>query len=512
MDFYNSFRKLIIENKISNKFAIIFKNRATTYGEILEQADRVGLGLYSHGVKKGDIIGIYMGNCPQILSIFLGIAKSGASAVPINILLTEYEITAQLEKAKPNIIFTSLEYLPIIERIKPFFPELKCIILGSEDSMIGKSFKSFLNAAEGIMPEIPMGGEDVVLIPFTGGTTGQAKGVMLTHRNLLSVIEGQINRLGSLGEMVTLCAAPLSHIYGLNTLTFASLFRKSCVVLEEWFNTEEAAQLIESYRISFLSGVPTVVRNLLQVASRYDLKSIRIVSCGAAPVPEDLYHLVEKNFDCLLLEGWGLTEGAGNAIKTPPGVKKIGSCGLPYENIGLKCAIFGKDGNPLPANQIGELVQSGSLTMKGYLQDPEGTKKVIRKGWLHTGDLARTDEDGYFYIVDRIKDVIIRGGFNVYPAEVEATLYSIPSIQEAAVFGVSDAKKGETVAAAVRLKAGLAISEEEIISHCRLRLARFKVPKYIKFINTPFPKTATGKIQRGVLKEEFEKKRSNPGL
>jgi len=394
----------------------------------------------------------------------------------------------------------------VVEKIRPHFPQLNNIILMSGEPGEGiLSYGEFLKRGAGTQPASEMVEDDVVLILFTAGTTGVPKGVMLTHKNLFSVVQGQRNRFGPLGEMVTLCAAPLSHIFGLNTMTFASLLRKWCVVLQEWFQINETAKLIESYRISCVMGVPTMVQGLVNAANQYDMKSLSLVLCGAAPVPEELYHSVEKAFNCMMVEGWGLTEGTGNATATPPGVRKVGSCGIPFDGIGVECAIVDEKDNLLPYGEVGELVQRGSLTMKGYLGNPEATAETLRNGWLHTGDLARKDEDGYIYIVDRKKDVIIRGGFNIYPAEVESAIYTHPSIMEAAVFGVSDQRKGETVAVAIMPKAGMKVTEEEIAAHCQERLARYKVPKYIKIMQEPLPKSATGKILRRVLKENFEK-------
>lgn len=505
-DFYHTFKSYVEEEKIQRKQAVFFKGRATTYGELLEEADRVALALSSRGVKKGDIVALWIGNCTQFLPIFLGIVKCGAIAEPINILLTEYEVQPQLERTKPNVLFIAPDQLPLIERIRPNLPELKDVVLISGQA--GKntwSYDEFLTSASGTTPAVDIAVDDDILILFTSGTTGQPKGVLLSHKNLLSVVEGQRHRFAPLGEMVTLCSVPLSHIFGLNTLTFAALMRKWCVVIQERFEIHETARLIESYRIASISGVPTMVQSLVDVSKDYDMRSVSLILCGAAPVPEELYHKVERTFHCQMLQGWGLTEGSGNATSTPPGVLKIGSCGIPFEGIGVECAVFDAQDNPLPPGQIGELVMRGSLNMKGYLNNPQATAEVLRNGWLHTGDLARTDEDGYFYIVDRKKDMIIRGGYNIYPAEVESVLYTHPAVGEAAVFGVTDARKGETVAAKIMLKPGEHISEEEILAYCQQRLARYKVPKYVQITQEPLPKSATGKILRRMLKQDFEK-------
>jgi long-chain acyl-CoA synthetase len=512
MDYFRAFRNYVQEEKIDKKQAIFFGERAATYGELIAEAEQISAALNYYGVGKGDVVSIYLGNCREFLSLFLGIARAGAIAQPLNILLTEYEVRPQLEKTESRLIFVSPAHLAVVDRIKGRLPLLKNVVLMSDGAQPpALSYSEFLRKGGKDGPSPDLEEDDVALILFTGGTTGTPKAVMLTHKNLLSVIQGLKNRLGQLGEMVVLCASPLSHIFGLNTITFASLFRKSFVVLEEWFKLEEAAGLIERFRISALFGVPTVVRSIVDVAERFDLRSLRLILTGAAPVPEDLYHRVEEVFHCYLVEGWGLTEGTGCTTVTPPGVRKVGSCGIPYEGIGLECAIFDKDDHPLPPGEIGELVQRGPLNMKGYLGNPEATAEVIRNGWLHTGDLARMDEEGYIYIVDRKKDVIIRGGFNVYPAEVEAVLYDFPGVAEAAVFGVADSRKGETVAAALLARAGFQIKEEEVLAHCRKRLARYKVPKYLRILSDPLPKTPAGKIMRRIMKDEMEEEISRRG-
>ena len=506
-DFYATFHEFVENEKIRQKHAVFFHGYATTYGDLIDEAEKVSLALSSCGVQKNDVVAIYMGNSIQFLSIFLGIVKCGAIAQPINFLLTEHEIKPQLEQTHPKVLFVAPSFLPVLKKVGDLGLELGKIVqmAKGDDTAIG--YEAFLGEENGVQPVADINHNDVAIILFTAGTTGTPKGVMLSHGNLLSVMEGQRNRLGDLGEMVVLCCVPLSHIFGLNTLTFAALMRKWTVVLQDWFQPEETAKLIESYRVSCFMGVPTMIRVLLDTADKYNLKSLSLLFTGAAPVPEELYQKVEKVFNSALVEGWGLTEGTGNATCTPIGTRKIGSCGIPYEGIELECAIVDENDKVLPPGEIGELVQRGALTMKGYLGNPKATEKTLRNGWLHTGDLAKMDEDGFIFIVDRIKDLIIRGGFNIYPAEVEAALYTHPDIQEVAVYGVPDIKKGETVAATVMLTPASQMTQKEISAYCHDRLARFKVPKYINIVKEGLPKSATGKILRRVLKDSFEQEK-----
>ena len=312
MDYFKAFQEYVRGENIDKKPALLFNGKATTYGEMIDQATRISGALGRMGIGKGDVVTFYLGNCPEFLSLFLGVARCGAIAAPVNILLTEYEIQPQMEKTRSRMIFTSPPYLPVVERIQARLPRLEKVVVVADGPVPGHlSFRDFLGTGGGGTPPADLQDDDVVLILFTGGTTGAPKAVMLTHRNLLSVVRGLEGRFGGLGEMVVLCASPLSHIFGLNTITFASLFRRSLVVLLEWFQAEEAAKLIERYRISNVFGVPTVVRSLVEAAERHDLSCLRLVLAGAVPVPEDFYHRVEKAFPCFMVEGWGLTEGSG---------------------------------------------------------------------------------------------------------------------------------------------------------------------------------------------------------
>jgi long-chain acyl-CoA synthetase len=509
-DFYSTFRTYVEDELIESKHAVFFEDKVSTYGDLLAEADKVAASLTHYGIKQGDGVAIYMKNSTQVLAIFLGIVKCGAIVMPMNSILTEYEIKPEFEMAKPKCVFISPDKLDTINRIKNTLPALEQVIVMNDSVTEGYiTYKEFTSSgAKTQIPALEIDADDVALILFTTGTTGKPKGVMLTHRNLLSVVIGQRNRYGHLGEKVTICPVPLSHIFGLNTVTFASLFRKWPVVLQGQYELHQTAKLIEKYRVSYLATVPLIVKSMTEVADKYDLSSLKIIGAGAAPVPAELYDRVEKTFNLIMLEGWGLTEGAGNATRTPYGVKKVGSCGKAYEGIDIEVAIVDPQDNFLPPGKIGELVLKGSLVMKGYLNNPEATAEVIKDGWLHTGDVAKMDEEGYVYIVDRMKDVIIRGGYNIFPAEVEAAIYQYEGVEEVAVYGVKDAKKGETVAATVKIKDGYSVTPDDIIAHCSERLARYKVPKYAEITHDQLPKTSNNKILRRVLKDNMEAKLS----
>jgi long-chain acyl-CoA synthetase len=355
-------------------------------------------------------------------------------------------------------------------------------------------------------PEVEIEDDDVAVIFFTAGTTGIPKGAMLTTRGLMTVVKGHRERFyGPLGELVSIVAGlPLSHIYGLNTIAISSLFNRSPVVIEEGFNPEKTARDIEAYRVSVMFGVPNHFLRLLDYAEKFDLRSLRLIMIGGQYIPEELWQKIDKTFDCYGIEGYGLTEGTGHTISSPLGDRRPGSTGIPFGGTEIK--IFDNNGNELPVGEVGEIVQKSPANMKGYLNLPEITDQTLQQGWLRTGDFGRMDEDGHVYVVGRKKELIIRGGFNVYPSEVENVLFKHPQVSEAAVFGVNDPLKGETVAAAVLPEPGENLIEEELINYCKERLARYKVPKYIDVMESPLPKSPTGKILKRHLQDEMSKK------
>jgi len=502
MNYFETFRDFVQQEKIGGKHAIFFKGRATTYQELIEGANRVAGALNSEcGVGKGQMVGLYMNNCVDFIFCFLGVAKLGATVLPINPVLTRYEIQPMLEVAKAQTVIVSPQFLPTVDEIRPSLPNLKQVIVQSEESPRGTLSYAELLRKSKPLPDSEMKGDsdDPMLILFTAGTTGFPKGVPLTHRNLLTLVEGSRERHAPLGELIALEPIPLSHIFGLHSITLCSLFQKSPVVIMERWNGEEAAKIVETLRVSYMYIVPTIIIDLLNYADKYDLSSFRVLINGGAPISAALAERVKQTLNISLGNGMGLTEGGGNTCIMPVGIpEKFGSIGPPLR--GIECKIVDENDNELPRGELGELAQRGANNMNGYLNAPEATANALRGGWLHTGDLARMDEDDYVYLVDRKKDIIMRGGYNVYPTEVEAAIYTYPKVLEAAVFSVIDERKGETVGAAIVPRPGETLTGEEIIEYCQERLARYKIPKYVKIMDS-LPKTPTGKILRRQLRD-----------
>jgi len=507
INYAKEFRNLVKNEKIEYKHALFFRGKASTYGQLIDESDKVASALFTEcGVRKGDSVGIYMSNSPEVITTFFGIMRLGAIAVPINTLLTRYEIKPYLEETKAGTIFVSPSYLPTVEQMKPELPNLKNVIVVSKEAGQGTvSYFELLRKVKSPPPEVEVEDDAVALIFFTSGTTGKPKGVMLTPRGLMSVVEGQRELIYEpLGETVTvLVGMPLTHIWALNTITVSSLFRKSPVVIEEAFVPEETAKDIETYQVSLVWGVPYVFLRLLELTDKYDMSSIEVAFLAGQVVPDELWQKIEKAFGCYGVEGYGLTEGSGHTVSTPLGQRRPGSTGTPFPGTEIK--IVDDNGKELPRGEVGEIIQKSAANMKGYLNMPEVTAATLKNGWLYTGDLGKLDEDGNLYIAGRKKELIKRGGYNVYPTEIESVILEHPKVSEAAVFAVNDALKGETVGAAVFPKAGEKITEEELCNYCQERLARYKVPKHIRIMESPLPKTPTGKVLKIALQEEMNK-------
>jgi long-chain acyl-CoA synthetase len=344
--------------------------------------------------------------------------------------------------------------------------------------------------------------EDLAGINYTGGTTGHPKGVMLTHGGMTAVSNAAMSTGDYEDGSVGLGALPLAHGYGILTQLLAMRVAGTGVLMR-WFEPGAALQLIETHRVRLFAAVPTMLVYLLNHPDldKYDVSSLERVGCGAAPCPVELLQEFERRFGCTIYEGYGLTESTvvcTTQRRDRP--KVVGSVGVPLPGFTVK--ILDDDHNEMPVGELGEICARGPHVMKGYYRMPEATAETIRDGWLHTGDIGRTDADGNIYVVDRKKDMIIRGGLNVYPRDIEEILFEHPAIAEAAVVGRPDPEYGEEVIAFVVLRDGANVRAEEILAFCRQRLAKYKAPKEVRFIAT-LPKSGVGKVVRRELRDQL---------
>ncbi len=521
--------------RFPDRVATDFFNATLTYRQLLEQANRFAAALQGLGVKKGDRVAIVLPNSPQYVVAFFGILKAGGIAVNHNPLYTAAELEHQLNDAGCtaavilDLVYPKLqEILPrtrlrqvIVTRIQDGMPWYLRPLVQLKQRKEGQAVRvlygptthrwtRLLKEAPATPKPVPVEPDDVALFQYTGGTTGVPKGAMLTHRNLVAnmhQVRAWMADLAKDGEEVTLCALPFFHVYGMTVGMGLSVVGGFRMVLVPRVDVEELMKLIEKKRVSVFPGVPTLYMriNTHPRVKEYDLSSIRACISGAAPLPAEVQKTFEQITGGKLVEGYGMTEASPVTHSTPlQGLRKIGSVGIPFPD--TLAWIVDEEGNFLPIGEVGEIVVKGPQVMKGYWNRPEANEQVfLPGGWLRTGDIGRMDEDGYFYIVDRKKEMINVSGLKVYPREVEEVLYTHPAVREAAVVGTPDPKSGERVKAFVALKEGAQATEEELIAYCRERLARYKVPVAVEF-RDELPKSLVGKILRRVLWEEEQKK------
>ncbi|MEK4249191.1 long-chain-fatty-acid--CoA ligase [Paenibacillus sp. FSL W7-1287] len=528
----------------AKKPALTFMGKTLTYEQLYTSADLMARGLGRLGVKKGDRVAIMLPNCPQAVISYFGVLLAGAIVVQTNPLYVERELTHQLKDSGAVAMITLDMLYPRIARVRGKNPEegpipkLHTVVITSIKD--GLPFpKSMLypikQRRDGFKAKIPYGTDgyvqwksllsrsalsyerptlaghhDIAALQYTGGTTGTPKGVMLTHRNLVS------NTLQSkewcerirLGEERYLAALPLFHVFGLTVLMNLSVCTGGCLVLLPKFEVEEVLRTIDKQKPTIFPGAPTMYIALIQAASKQakplDLSSIEICISGSAALPLEVQDQFEKMTGGKLIEGYGLTESSPVTHANPIwGYRKIGTIGIPFPD--TEAAVLSLEtGQFLPPGEVGELVVRGPQVMSGYWNNEAATEAAFHNGWLRTGDMALMDHQGFFVIKDRIKDMIIASGFNIYPREIEEVLYEHPAIAEAAVIGVKDSYRGETVKAFVVLKDNVAVSDQQLNQWCRERLASYKVPHIYEF-RKQLPKTMVGKVLKRQLMEEEER-------
>jgi len=478
--------------------AIVFQGQEWTYKELEERINAFAAGLAALGLKKGSRVGMLMGNCPEFVITYFAIARLGAASVPVNPTFTPGELQFILSDAEVEAVVAVAPMAPMFAAMMPVLPSLQHVILVGGDGEGGLAFDA-LSGDAAALPAVEIAENELATILYTSGTTGKPKGAMLSHRNLISNAEQAAEMFLMTPEDKMVAVLPIFHIFCLTVCMNGPITVGATILLEPRFSPTETAKMIREMGATVFAGVPTMYNFLFQhpdVQSE-DLKSIRLCIAGGASLPLAVLAGFEQKFNAIITEGYGLSEAAPAVTFNPVnGVRKPGSIGLPIKDVEVR--IMREDGKECETHEVGELICRGPNVMLGYLNRPEETALTLRDGWLYTGDLATKDEDGYVTIVDRKKDMIIVGGFNVYPREVEEVLFKHPQVREAAVIGMPDPNYGEQVKAFVALKEG-ELSIEALIAYCGEHLVSYKVPKEIVILEE-LPKNTTGKILRRELK------------
>ena len=481
--------------------ALIFRDESWTYAELNRVTNRVAHGLHSLGVNPGDRVGFLGLNHPRFLFTLFGAAKLGAIFVPLNFRLTGPELAFIIRDSGLHTLVYEENFASIIDAIRKDMPVRRLICSTALDG--SRSFDDLIHDQRDTDLDFPVPEDSVAWIMYTSGTTGQPKGAMLSHGNILWNNINASLAFDGLSDDRTLAVAPLFHIGGLNVTPIPSLWKGATVIVEQMFEPGMVLELIEKHRITTMFGVPAMFMFMAQHPDfpTRDLSTIRVLACGGAPVPEALIKIYGER-GIPFLQGYGLTETAPFASFLPSdkAEAKVGSAGIaPFFS---EVRVVDENDHEVPDGQRGEIVVRGPNVMKGYWGRPDATAEILVDGWFHTGDIGKRDADGYFYILDRKKDMIISGGENVYPAEVEDVLYQHPHVKEVAVIGVQHSRWGETVRAVVVVKEGTSLTEQDVIAFAEGKLARFKQPKSVMFTDT-LPRNPTGKVIKFELREKF---------
>jgi long-chain acyl-CoA synthetase len=486
-----------------DKTALIGGSASITYGELDERARRFAAVLRAQGVMRCDHVALMVPNVIAFSVAYYGCAYAGCPIVPLNILLAPEEVTYHLDDSDARLL---VAHATLVDRAVPGFNDAECehlIVCGAR----GKH-RNAVDFDEAIRDTDPIDDlpdtrpDDTAVLLYTSGTTGRSKGAELSHFNMFYNAELASQLHGTDASTIALAVLPLFHSFGQTVIQNGTLRRGGTVVLLPRFEPKAAMTAIENERVSFFAGVPTMYFALLHhpEADEHDLSSLRFCASGGAPMPVEVMRAFDERHGTNIIEGYGLSETSPvaslNVMDRP---KKPGSIGTPIWGVAFK--LIDDDGRTIEETGTpGEICIKGHNVMKGYYKRPDDTADALRDGWFRSGDVATRDDDGYYFIVDRKKDMIIRGGYNVYPREVEEVLYEHPSVREAAVIGVADERLGEEVKAVIALKPGTTATEEEIVAHCREHVAAYKYPRSVDIVDE-LPKGPTGKILKRALRD-----------
>ena len=520
--------------RFPRRTALIYFGSRLSYAQLLEHVNRCAAGLQALGVRKNDRVALMMPNCPQFVIGYFGALRAGAMVTATSSMYTRRETAHQWQDAGATVALVEQKFYSTAQAARSNVPGLRSVVVTGGREYYPKAlaglgralqasrkpkatkaqprtappatlhWRELLSLARAPLPASRKP-SDVACLQYTGGTTGTSKGAMLTHSNLVTNAH-QIRHWLARGQEkeVLVASLPLFHIYAMTCVMISSVMAGGTVVILPRFELRAALNVIRKYHPTIFHGVPTmyVAFNNAPKVEQYGFKSLRVCMSGGAPLPVEVQQAFESLSGGRLVEGYGLTEASPTTHVNPPdGLSKVGSIGLPIPGTDARIVDLETGTREVPVGETGELVIRGPQVMRGYWNKPKETAAVLRHGWLYTGDIARRDEDGYFYIVDRKKDLIIAGGFNIYPREVEEVLFEHPQVKEAVVIGLPDPYRGETVKAFVVLKDASTAGAEEIIAWCRERLASYKVPRQVEFRDS-LPKSGVGKYLRRELRQE----------
>jgi long-chain acyl-CoA synthetase len=493
---------------LSDKPLCYFGDLAFSFAEVDEISGRVAASLLDLGLRRGDTVAVQLPNIPQFLFSYFGILKAGLVMCPISPLLRAPEVAFHLENSDAKMLLTfelfaeeAVRGANQVEGVTTYVVNMP----GSVERPQGTRHFDELYGAENTGEMEPTDADDTAILIYTSGTTGSPKGAELTHFQLYMncTVSGEVFQLHK--EDISVAALPLFHVFGLSTVLNVCVRYGGSLALVPRFDAQTVLDEIERHHCTVFSGVPTMYFELLRADLKgRDVSSLRRCTSGGDSIPGPVIEAFEKKFSgAMILEGYGLSETASvTAFNFSVEERKVRSVGKPIW--GVEVQIVDVDDQPLPrgADNIGEIVMRGHNVMKGYYKNQEATIEALRGGWFHTGDLAYVDEDGYLFIVDRLKDLIIRGGFNVYPIEVEEVLFSHPAIAEAAVIGRPDERLGQEIVAVVVLEPGADLTHDDLVAYCKERLAPYKYPRELRIVDQ-LPKGPTGKILKKELRAEI---------
>lgn len=488
--------------RIPNWPFVLSESTNYTWQEFNRMVNKMGNALRKQGVCKGDRVAVCLPNSPEYLITYFAIVKLGAIAVPFNIMFKSTEMSYIINNSEAKVFVTLVgETTANILEIRDTIPSIETIIIVGEPKL-GEVllFSQILEGESDQLELVDCDQDDVVTILYTSGTTGQPKGAMLTHNNFYKMAELNSCYVNLVTDQdVSFTGTPFCHIFFVTTV-LGPMFKGAAVVTTPRFYPEKALELISRFKVTHFAGVPTMYIYMLETylkdPQKYDLKAWRNAQSAGAAMPAEYITKIEAAFGVDFCENYGATETSSTATYGRLGHGKAGSIGLPSDT--WEVIIGDKNNNKVPQGEVGEIVLKGPGLFKGYWKMPEATAEAFVDGWFHTGDLARADEDGYLYIVDRKKDMLICGGYNIYPREVEEVLYTHPAVFEVAVVGVPDSIKGEIPKAFITLRTGCQAVEDEIIAFCKDHMAAYKAPRVVEFL-TELPKNLSGKILKRVL-------------